>query len=278
MSAAKFPGKSAKHVWLVKFYSPGCTHCRQAAPKIEALAQKLEGAVKVGIVNCDVESGLCAEHNVRSFPTLKLVVEGRVEEYEGPVEPTRVLDFISEKLPGAVVNVRRVAAATDFLSQAAAAKKPAALLFTDKYETPLAFKALSQQMKDKAMLGEVRASNAVVSDRFAVGKYPTLLVFCAGDQDQVVEYQGDLKFKEISAFVAGLTDSAKCAAAAKHTKRSPPRKKPVIDLGSLDLKTMRVSEMRRILEEQGEECLGCAEKADFVKKIEEVAKRQKRKA
>jgi mesencephalic astrocyte-derived neurotrophic factor len=53
---------------------------------------------------------------------------------------------------------------------------------------------------------------------------------------------------------------------------------PVIDLEAMDLKAMRVSEMRRILEEQGEECLGCAEKADFVKKIEEVAKRQKRKA
>jgi hypothetical protein len=71
------------------------------------------------------------------------------------------------------------------LAQAGTAKKPAALLFTAKYETPLAYKALAQQLKDRAVFGEVRASNAVVSDRFAVGKYPTLLVFCPADQEQV---------------------------------------------------------------------------------------------
>lgn len=36
-----------QNVWLVEFYSPQCGHCQAAVPKMEELAVKLDGIVKV---------------------------------------------------------------------------------------------------------------------------------------------------------------------------------------------------------------------------------------
>jgi curved DNA-binding protein CbpA len=51
----KFPGSDAKHVWLVMFYAPWCQHCKKFTPTFERLALELDGLVKVGAVNCELE-------------------------------------------------------------------------------------------------------------------------------------------------------------------------------------------------------------------------------
>lgn len=43
-----------------------------------------------------------------------------------------------------------------------------------------------------------------------------------------------------------------------------------IDIESVDLKKLRVKELKRILNTWDEECRGCAEKSDFISKIQEV--------
>ena len=43
-----------------------------------------------------------------------------------------------------------------------------------------------------------------------------------------------------------------------------------IDIESVDLKKLRVKELKRILNTWDEECRGCAEKSDFITKIQEV--------
>ena len=75
--------------------------------------------------------------------------------------------------------------ATEFLAAASQANRPGVLLFTAKYDTSLLYKSLAHQLRDIMNFGEVRASNAVLADRFGVGKYPMLLVFCGGDESKV---------------------------------------------------------------------------------------------
>lgn len=43
-----------------------------------------------------------------------------------------------------------------------------------------------------------------------------------------------------------------------------------IDLSTADLRKLRVKELRRILEDWGEACKGCAEKSDFIRRIHEL--------
>ena len=43
-----------------------------------------------------------------------------------------------------------------------------------------------------------------------------------------------------------------------------------IDLESVDLKKLRVKELKKILNTWDEDCRGCAEKSDYISKINEV--------
>ncbi len=43
-----------------------------------------------------------------------------------------------------------------------------------------------------------------------------------------------------------------------------------VDLSSVDLKKLKVRDLKKILEEWGESCKGCAEKSDFIRKINEL--------
>ncbi|KAK6480615.1 mesencephalic astrocyte-derived neurotrophic factor-like [Huso huso] len=43
-----------------------------------------------------------------------------------------------------------------------------------------------------------------------------------------------------------------------------------VDLSTVDLKKLKVKDLKKILEEWGESCKGCAEKSDFIRKINEL--------
>ncbi|XP_010864935.1 mesencephalic astrocyte-derived neurotrophic factor [Esox lucius] len=43
-----------------------------------------------------------------------------------------------------------------------------------------------------------------------------------------------------------------------------------VDLSTVDLKKLKVKDLKKILEEWGESCKGCAEKSDFIRKIDEL--------
>jgi len=231
LSASKFPDAKAKFVWFIEFYSVNCPHCQNAVPAVEAVAGKLEGIVKVGGVSCDADNSLCAKHGVQSLPSFKLILEGKAIDYEGSVETKSMLDFVTENYPAPIANIRRTAAASDFFKAVVAGKKAGAMvLFTDEYETPLLYKGLAYQLRDKLAFGEVRASNLQVSDHFGVGKYPTLLFFCGGEEaSAVVEYgngRGGIgkDVKTLKEWATGLADRKACLEAARKGKRSAPRK------------------------------------------------------
>jgi mesencephalic astrocyte-derived neurotrophic factor len=43
-----------------------------------------------------------------------------------------------------------------------------------------------------------------------------------------------------------------------------------IDVNSVDLKKLKVKDLKKILNEWGEDCSGCTEKTEFIKKIEDI--------
>ncbi|XP_036905825.1 mesencephalic astrocyte-derived neurotrophic factor [Sturnira hondurensis] len=51
-----------------------------------------------------------------------------------------------------------------------------------------------------------------------------------------------------------------------------------IDLSTVDLKKLRVKELKKILDDWGEMCKGCAEKSDYIRKINELMPRYAPKA
>lgn len=59
-------------VWVVEFYAPFCGHCRNLVPEYKKAATALKGVIKVGGVNCEQEQGLCGQHGVRGYPSIKI--------------------------------------------------------------------------------------------------------------------------------------------------------------------------------------------------------------
>ena len=46
---------SQKDMWMVEFYTPWCTHCKQFEPEWNEAALKLKGQVKLGKVDANAE-------------------------------------------------------------------------------------------------------------------------------------------------------------------------------------------------------------------------------
>eukprot|EP00884_Botryococcus_braunii_P005737 jgi/Botrbrau1/15164/Bobra.0149s0029.1 len=83
---------------VVEFYAPWCGHCKALAPAFKKVAEKLEGVVTVGAVDCDNDKNkpLCGRFQVQGFPTIKIFpaskkknpytkkLEKIAEDYTGP--------------------------------------------------------------------------------------------------------------------------------------------------------------------------------------------------
>lgn len=52
------------------------------------------------------------------------------------------------------------------------------------------------------------------------------------------------------------------------------REKKPIDLKTVDLRKLKVADLKRLLKERGESCDGCFEKAEFIKRAEEIKARE----
>ena len=96
LTAANWEKKTGSGVWAVEFYAPWCGHCKALAPVWAEAAEKLQGAVNFGAVNCDEESNrpLCAEFSVQGFPTISSALGGKeLKRYEGARDVESVVNW-----------------------------------------------------------------------------------------------------------------------------------------------------------------------------------------
>ncbi|XP_064489294.1 thioredoxin domain-containing protein 5 homolog [Ornithodoros turicata] len=71
---------------FVKFYAPWCGHCQKLAPVWEALAATFEHdpSLTVAKVDCTANRQVCNDFEVKAYPTLLWIEDGKmVERYQG---------------------------------------------------------------------------------------------------------------------------------------------------------------------------------------------------
>ncbi|KAG0724573.1 Thioredoxin domain-containing protein 5 [Chionoecetes opilio] len=71
---------------FIKFYAPWCGHCQRLLPAWEALANSFEHdkSVTIGKVDCTQYQSVCTQYEVKGYPTLLWIVDGKkVEKYAG---------------------------------------------------------------------------------------------------------------------------------------------------------------------------------------------------
>jgi thioredoxin 2 len=62
---------------LVDAWAPWCGPCRMVGPIVDELATELQGKIRVAKLNVDDNPGTAARFDVRSIPTMLVMVNGR---------------------------------------------------------------------------------------------------------------------------------------------------------------------------------------------------------
>ena len=67
---------ACKEPVLLDFWADWCCPCKMQAPILDAMAEEMDGKIKVGKVNVDEEAALALTYQVMSIPTMVLLDQG----------------------------------------------------------------------------------------------------------------------------------------------------------------------------------------------------------
>jgi len=92
--------KTDKGYWLVEFYAPWCGHCKKLAPVYERVATHYRGGeVSVGKVDGTEEAILQSRFDVKGYPTILLLHNGRrVADFSGKRTFEGITSFIGSHM------------------------------------------------------------------------------------------------------------------------------------------------------------------------------------
>jgi len=97
---------------LVDFWAPWCAPCRVLKPILEKLAAEYQGRFLLARVNSDEQPKLSAQYGVRSIPSVKAFVDGKLaDEFTGALPEGGVRAFIDRLIPTPGEKLRRTARA-----------------------------------------------------------------------------------------------------------------------------------------------------------------------
>ncbi|GFH44560.1 hypothetical protein CTEN210_01034 [Chaetoceros tenuissimus] len=89
---------SKKGLTMVQFYAPWCGHCKQFSPVYQQIAAMFEGIVDFVAVDTDGPlKRLMGEYNVQGFPTMKLFVDGNIENIETR-DPNELVNLLLKRM------------------------------------------------------------------------------------------------------------------------------------------------------------------------------------
>lgn len=91
---------------LVDFWAEWCQPCKILGPLLEKLVEEAGGSLRLAKVNIDQNPNLAIQFNVRSIPTVKAFIEGKVAaDFVGVQPEARLREFISKLTPPSPIDL-----------------------------------------------------------------------------------------------------------------------------------------------------------------------------
>jgi len=205
--------------WLVEFYAPWCGHCKHLAPIYEEVATSLKGKVNVAKIDCTVEKDTAKAFEIKGYPTIKLIKDGKVYEYDGDRKLEAFVKFTegeyasqaASRLPNALptqgdssASTSDVVTITDANFDQLTSKGAWLLEFYAPWcehckKLAPTYEQLATSLKGKVNVGKIDCTEQTgLSRRFGIRGYPTIKFLKNG---QVYEYKGDRSQDDFVKFV-----------------------------------------------------------------------------
>ena len=89
-------------VIMVKFFAPGCAHCKAFAPEYQRAARIIKDMGKTYVLaemDATVHTSTADKYEIQSYPTVKLFIKGHPTDFEGERKAESVVGFI-ERIVG----------------------------------------------------------------------------------------------------------------------------------------------------------------------------------
>lgn len=89
---------------LYFFYTTWCPHCKKAKPEWEGLVNEYSNKTINGTrvnfkgIDCDEDEETATKFNVEGYPTIKLVKDGQVFEYDAKPKKETLVEFLEQVL------------------------------------------------------------------------------------------------------------------------------------------------------------------------------------
>lgn len=79
--------------WLIKFYAPWCKHCKTLEPIYDEVAEQLKGEINVAKVDVTANRALGSRFDIKGFPTVKFLKQGKVYTYRSKRTVENLVEF-----------------------------------------------------------------------------------------------------------------------------------------------------------------------------------------
>eukprot|EP00743_Colponemidia_sp_Colp-15_P000346 GILK01000398.1.p1 GENE.GILK01000398.1~~GILK01000398.1.p1 ORF type:complete len:414 (-),score=76.69 GILK01000398.1:208-1449(-) len=185
---------------IVQFHLPGDRACKNFAAEYIKLAADMKGIVRVGAVDCEKEPALCEKEAgvIDSYPHILIIPPNPIpiQKYENQLTAKDLAATAVRFVPSQVAKVTSDSVDTFLTTKQ---NMPKVLLFTNKKQTPLLLKGLSNFFKDRMHFGQVADTEERVVKKYKVKKFPTIMVFLPGPDGmgKQLTYNGDMKYDAI---------------------------------------------------------------------------------
>jgi putative thioredoxin len=131
---------------LVDFWAEWCHPCKTLGPILEKIVNEANGSLRLAKVNIDQNPNLTMQFNVRSIPTVKAFINGKIaSEFVGVQPEARVRELIKNLTPPSPVDLDLSKAQNLLLSQNWQKAEPILRkVLDDKADSPAALLGLTK--------------------------------------------------------------------------------------------------------------------------------------
>ncbi|PIN19860.1 Protein-disulfide reductase [Handroanthus impetiginosus] len=242
--------------WLLFVYTPNLQGIQYYESVIEEVATSLQGAMKVGSINCESDASFCKELGVYPRRQPKIFVysyasseKGSLVEYDGELDVKSLKSFCQEHLPrfSKRINLDNLNAASE------AGRLPKVLLLSSKKNTPVIWHALSGLYRKRFIFYDVEVRD--ISDpsvrKLGIDSLPAIVGWLSNGEKQILKSGISVKdLKSAIQELSGLLDNFE-----KKNKKAASVKRDNTESGDKSIPLLTVSNFYDICGDKVPICL-----------------------